>query len=350
VKVFRNTVLAAFVAIIAAMPAFAQETEVTVIDQGVVQVNDVVITLSRINREINNAIDSLVREGKTKEAATAEIEGQKGQLIANLIMEELIMQKGKELGMERDVEARINQQFIQQKDELKLKSLDELFQAMKEQGIDPEDIRAALRSQITREWVFQSQVDDQVRWGISDDEIKQYYEAHKADFTEPATVTLSEIFLSFAGKNAEAQRAKAKDIVAKLRAGEDFGKIAVENSDRPNVAQDKGSVGSLQLSQLADKFKNAIENVKAGGVADPIELDEGIEILKVDARTEQGKESTFDEDKVRVAILKERVPPARKKYLQVLKDDAYIKIAESWRPIVTPFLKDDTQEETTASK
>ena len=349
-KLFRNTVLAAFVAILAAAPAFAQETEVTVIDEGVVQVNDVVITLSRINREINNAIESLVREGKTKEEAAAEIDGQKGQLIANLIMEELIMQKGKELGMERDVEARINQQFIQQKDELKLKSLDDLFTAMKEQGIDPDDIRSALRSQITREWVFQSQVDDQVRWGISDDEIKQYYEAHKDDFTEPATVTLSEIFLSFAGKNTEAQRAKAKEIVARLRAGEEFGKIAVENSDRPNVAEDKGSVGTLQLSQLADKFKNAIENVKVGGVSDPIELDEGIEVLRVDARTAQGKESTFDENKVRVAILKERVPPARKKYLQTLKDDAYIKIAESWRPIVTPFLKDDTQEETTASK
>jgi len=320
-----------------------------VIDQGVVQVNDVVITLSRINREVTNAIDSLVREGKTKEAAAQEIESKKGRLIASIIEEELVMQKGKELNMERDVEARINQQFVQQKDELKLKSLDELFAAMRQQGIDPDDIRRALRSQITREWVFQSQVDDQVRWGISDKDVKDYFEQHKAEFTAPATITLSEIFLSFAGSNVDAVRTKAKDIVAKLRSGEEFAKVAIENSDRPSVAQDKGSVGTIEVSQLSETFIKPLENVKVGGISDPIELDEGIEILRVDGKTAQGTESNFDENKVKIAILRERVPPARKNYMKILKDDAYIKIADSYRPIVTPFLNDDTPEDTTAS-
>jgi peptidyl-prolyl cis-trans isomerase SurA len=349
VKYFRLTVLIALVAAAAAIPTLAQETELTVIDEGVVQVNDVVITLSRINREVNNAVDSLVREGKTREAATQEIESKKGRLIASIIEEELIMQKGKELNMERDVEARINQQFVQQKDELKLKSLDELFTAMRQQGIDPDDIRNALRSQITREWVFQSQVDDRVRFGITDDEIKKYFEAHKDQFTQPATITLSEIFLSFAGSNVEAVRTRAKDIVARLRAGEEFAKVAVENSDRPNVAEDKGSVGTIELAQLSEIFRKPLENVKVGGVSDPVELDEGIEILRVDARTAQGTESNFDENKVRLAILREKVPPERKKYMKSLKEDAYIKIADSYRPIVTPFLNDETPNDTTAS-
>ena len=77
---------------------------------------------------------------------------------------------------------------------------------------------------------------------------------------------------------------------------------------------------------------------------------EGIEILKVDARTAQGSESSFDENKVRIAILRERVPPARKRYIKVLKDEAYIKISESYRPIVTPFLNDEAPADTTASK
>ncbi len=349
-KIFRYTLFLALIVAVVAIPVFAQETELTVIDEGVVQVNDVVITLSRINRDVNNAVDSLVREGKSREEAAKEIESKKGRLIASIIEEELIIQKGKELNMERDVEARINQQFIQQKDELKLKSLDELFAAMRQQGIDPDDIRVALRSQITREWVFQSQVDDQVRWGISDQDIKDYFEKHKDQFTQPATITLSEIFLSFAGSNVEVIRTKANDLVAKLRAGEEFAKLAVANSDRPSVADDKGAVGTVELSQLSEVFKKPLENVKVGGISDPIELDEGIEIIRVDGRTAQGTESNFDENKVRLALLRERVPPARKKYMSGLKSDAYIKIADAYRPIVTPFLNDDAPEDTTASK
>jgi len=350
VRLFKKTFAASILLALGAAAAFAQETEITVIDAGVVQVNDVVITLSRINSEINNAVESLVREGKTREEAKTEIESKKGRLIASIIEEELIMQKGKELGMERDVEARINQQFVQQKDELGLKSLDELYRLMEQQGIKPDDIRVALRSQITREWVFQSQVDDQVRWGISEGDLKTYYEANKAKFIEPATVTLSEIFLSFAGANTDAVRQKAKDLVARLRAGEEFSKIAVENSDRIDVATNKGAVGTIEVDQLAEKFKGPVANTKIGGVTDPIELDEGIEILKVDARTAQASESNFDEGKVRLAILRERVPPARKNYLKVLRDDAYIKINEEYRPIVSPFLEGEAPADTTASK
>ncbi len=333
-----------------ALPAFGQETQLTVIDEGVVQVNDVVITLSRINREVNNAVESMVREGKTREEAKAEIEAQKGQLIANLIQEELIIQKAKELGMERDVEAQINKQFIQQMEDLGLQSLDALYKAMKDNGLDPDAVRATLRGQIMRSWVFQSQVDEQVRWSIRDQDIKAYFEEHKAKFTEPATVTLSEIFLSFAGKDVNAVKEQAKGIVARLRGGEEFAKVAVEVSDRPNVAENKGEVGVFEMDRLADVFKEPVSKTKVGEVTDPIEITEGIEILRVDAKTAQGTESNFDEDKVVAAMMQEKVPPARREYLRVLKDDAYIKIAEAYRPVVSPYLENDAPDETTASK
>ncbi|MCO6511555.1 MAG: peptidylprolyl isomerase [Aridibacter famidurans] len=349
-KFIKSFIAPAAIALFLLVPAYGQETQLTVVDEGVAQVNDVVITLSRINREINNAVDSMVREGKDREEAKAEIDGKRGRLIASIIEEELIMQKGKELGMERDVEARINQQFVQQKDEMGFKSLDELFAAMRAQGIDPDDIRANLRSQITRQWVFQTQVDEQVRWNITDKDIQAYFEKHKEKFTAPATVTLSEIFLSFAGKNVDQVRQRAKDIVARLRAGEDFTKVAVETSDRVNVSDNKGSVGQFEMDRLADVFKTPVESTDVGGVTDPIEITEGIEILRVDAKTEQGTESNFDKEKVLQAMMEEQVPPARKQYLKILKDDAYIKLAEKYRPIVSPFLTDEGPEETTASK
>ena len=61
-----------FVAISVAFAAgasFAQETETKVIDEVVAQVNDGVITLSGIRREMKEIVDSKVQEGMKREDA-----------------------------------------------------------------------------------------------------------------------------------------------------------------------------------------------------------------------------------------------------------------------------------------
>ncbi len=329
---------------------FAQETQETVVDEVIAQINEDVITLSQIKREMQLVIDSLKQQGKSDEEAREIVEKQKGQLIANIINEELMIQKGKEVGLDKAVEAEINQRFRQQMQENNFKSLDELFKAMEASGLNPDDLRAVWRPQIMLELVWQELVDRPLYFEITDKEIKDYYAKNSDKFKKEATVTISEIFLSFAGKDIEAVRQQAKEIVARARKGEDFGKLVVEFSDRPNKEETKGKAGVFNVSQLDKKFAEPLESVKIGGVTDPIEIDEGIEILRVDERTAASSESKFDENLVRQAIFRERAPEARKKYVRSLKNDAYIKIRESWRPIVTPFLNaEEKTEETTAS-
>ena len=47
---------------------------------------------------------------------------------------------------------------------------------------------------------------------------------------------------------------------------------------------------------------------------------------------------TFNENRVRDAITRERLPKAREKYMQTLRNDAYVKVAESYRAAVEPLL------------
>lgn len=317
----------------------AQETELKVVDEVVAQVNDGVITLSRVKREMNEAIDSFVQEGKkTREQAKTEIEGKQGELIAGIINEELILQKGKELGIEADVEAQINQRFLEIMKQQNIKSLDALYKEMEKTGINPENIRELWRKQITRDVVLQREVDSKLYFGWSQKEVKSYYEANKAKFTKPETIALSEIFLGFAGRDEAAVREKAKQLVAQLRSGADFAKLAVENSDRPGVNENKGKAGTVNIKELDERFAKALQNVQLGGVSDPIEVVEGIEILRVDARTKASGESLFDESEVRKAMTYEKIPAERKKYISTLRREAYIKINDTYRPIVAPFL------------
>ncbi|MEP6903485.1 MAG: peptidyl-prolyl cis-trans isomerase [Actinomycetota bacterium] len=323
------------------LTAFAQESELKVVDEVVAQVNDGVITLSRVKREMNTVIESLVTEGKTREQATAEVESKQGELIANIINEELILQKGKELGVEADADASVNQRFVEIMKQQNLKTLDSLYEAMQKQGVDPQEFRESMRRQFIKDTVLQREVDGKVYWGWQAKDMKPYYEKHKDKFTKPEILTLSEIFLSFAGRDENAVRDKAKLLLSQLRGGADFAKTAVENSDRQEVKETKGSVGTItlpELKQLSEKLVGPIQATKVGGISEPVEMVEGIEIFRVDDRKEASKDAFFDESEIRKAMTYEVVPQERKKYLVTLRGDAYIKINDTYRPLVSPIL------------
>jgi peptidyl-prolyl cis-trans isomerase SurA len=341
VKYTRSAIFLIAILILTNLSAFAQESEAKVVDEVVAQVNDGVITLSRIKREMKASADSYVAEGKkTPEQAKADVESKQGELIANIINEELLLQKGKELnGIEADVQAQINQRFLGIMKQQNIKTLDALYKEMEKANVNPDDLREVWRKQFTRDAVFQRAVDSKVYGGFTPKDIKNYYEANKAKFTKPETVTISEIFLGFAGRDEAAVREKAKQIVAQAKSGTDFGKLAEENSDRPDAKTSKGKVDKpINITEMDERFVKPLQNVKAGGVTDPIEIEEGMEILHVNARTQSSSESYFDENKVRTAMTYEKLPEERKKYLSTLRTEAYIKINEAYRPMVAPIL------------
>ena len=350
-RTINRAIFSIAVLVVTAFSVFAQESETKVVDEVIAQVNEGVITLSRVKREARIAVDSYVQEGKTREEAQKLVDAKQGELIASLINEELLMQKSKELGLEATIEGNLNQRFLEIMKQQNLKTLDALYQEMEKGGINPQEIREVWRKQAAREAVLQREVSSKVYWGLGSKEMKDYFEKNKAKFTKPETVELSEIFLSFAGREPDAVREKAKQISAQLKSGADFQKLAVENSDRQNVAETKGKVGKFNIRELDEKFAAAIKNLKTGGISDPVELDQvGIEILRVDDKTQASSESVFDENAVRMAITSERGPAEQKKYMADLRKDSYIKISETYRPIVSPILFADERKTEKAEK
>ena len=94
-KQINSAIFLIAVLFLASFSTVAQESELKVVDEVVAQVNDGVITLSRVKREMNDVIDSYVQEGKkTRDQAKTEVESKQGEMIANIINEELLIQKG----------------------------------------------------------------------------------------------------------------------------------------------------------------------------------------------------------------------------------------------------------------
>ena len=338
---------AAFFAVLvlfSATSVFAQEGEMQVVDEVIAQVNDDVITLSMLKKETKERIEALKQSGMTEQQATEEVAKKQPELIATLINEKLLLQKGKELDLANEIEAEVNRRMLQIATEQGIPTIEKLHQAMQQSGLNPEEVRRTMRSEMMKQAVFQNEVDRRVYLSFSPDEVKKYYDSHQDKFRKPESIKLSEIYLSTNGKDEASVKARAIELIAQIRAGADFGALAAANSEREKngqrtAPQDKGYVGEFDIPQLREDLLAALKDVKAGAVTEPIRVPDGYQILRVDARTPAGAAPTFNDNRVREAMLMERQPKEREAYLQNLRNEAFIKVTETYRASVEPLLK-----------
>ena len=85
-KFVKSTLIAALIVIGASFMSpplvRAQEGEPVVIDEVIAQVNDGIVTLSQLKREMNERVQASVQGGMPKDQAGAEVEKRKFELIA----------------------------------------------------------------------------------------------------------------------------------------------------------------------------------------------------------------------------------------------------------------------------
>ena len=322
----------------------AQEGEAQVVDEVIAQVNDDVITLSMLKRETKERVDALKQNKMTEQQASEEVAKHQAELIATLINEKLLLQKGKELELANDVEAEVNRRMLDIAHGQGINSIEKLYQAMRESQLDPENIKETMRAEMMKQAVFQSEVDRRVYLGYSTGEVQKYFEAHKDKFRKPETVDLSEIYLSSEGKDVAAVKARAVELVAQIRAGADFKAVAAANSEREKngqrtAPQDGGEVGAFEVPSLRDDLVASIKDVKVGGVTDPISVEGGFQILRVNTRTPPGTTPTFNDNQVREAMMLETQQKDREDYLQTLRNEAFISISDTYKAGVEPLLK-----------
>ena len=332
--------------ILALMPTatFAQEGELQVVDEVIAQINDDVITLSMLKRETKERMEALKQGGVSEQEASADVVKRQPELIATLVNEALLLQKGKELDLSSEVEAEVNRRMLDVAKEQGITSIEKLEAAMREGGVDPVATRQTLRTEIMKQAVIQQEVDRKVFFGWTMDELKKYFQEHQDKFRKPESITISEIYLSAAGKNEAEVKARALELVRQLRAGADFAKVASANSEREQngvrvAPETGGKVGSFEVPNLRTEIAESVKAVPVGGISEPLRISDGFQIFRVDGRTAASSSATFNENQVREAMTMEQGTKAREDYLQSLRNEAYIKISDNYAAAVYPILK-----------
>jgi len=300
-----------------------------VIESIVARVNNQIITHS----EYLHSKEELKKEAQQQEPVNADkfVADHDKDVLRDLIDQQLLLQKGKDLNITADTE--VIKKLDEMRKDMKLDSMEELEKAAQSQGISFEDFKQNMRNQIITQQVIGKEVGS--RLVIDKGDEQKFYEEHKADMEQPETIRLSEILVSTEAKpndssdeeqRVKAAQAKADDLLAQIRKGAKFDEIAKKNSDGPTAAQ-AGDLGEFKRGTLAKQIEDTTFAMKVGDVSDVIQTRQGFIIVKVVEHHNAGIPPFSEvEPRIQDALYMKKLQPALREYLTKLREDAYIDV------------------------
>ena len=95
--------------------------------------------------------------------------------------------------------------------------------------------------------------------------------------------------------DSKQNRSKAEDVLKRVRAGEDFAKLAKEFSTDPGSKEKGGDLGWFGHGQMVPEFEQAAFALQPGQVSDLVQTKFGYHIIKVDERKTETKDGKPEE-------------------------------------------------------
>jgi peptidyl-prolyl cis-trans isomerase SurA len=291
-----------------------------VVEDVIVQVNDQIITRSDLER----AEQQLLQDAQQANATPAEIADRQKTLLRDLIDQQLLLSRGKELGL--NVDAEVIRRLDEIRKQNKLDSMEDLEKAAAQQGVSFEDFKANIRNSLITSKVVQEEVGRRLQ--LTQAAEQAYYDAHKQEFAQPEQVRLSEILIPLSDNATDEQvsqaLAKANGIVKQIKAGDKFEDLAKLISTGQTAAQG-GDLGFFKRGALAKVLEDQTFDLQPGQNTAPIRTRQGFVILKVTAHQAAGVPPLKEiEPQLQEAIYSEQMQPALRAYLTKLRENAYI--------------------------
>jgi peptidyl-prolyl cis-trans isomerase SurA len=290
----------------------------------VVWVNNDIITLGEYdkNKELLRKELQKALKGQELERVYAQ---QEKEILKSMIDDQLLVQKGIELGINVDTEVvkyldRIRRDF-------NVDSLEDLEKMMIQQGVDPVEFKLNTKTQALKQMVLSREVYSHIV--ISTEEITKYYEAHKQDFDRPEEVRIREILIATEGKkdfDMGALQKKAQEVLQKAKTGDKFDELASKYSDGP-TAKEGGDLGFFPKGKMVKEIEEVAFSLRRGQVSDIIKTKYGLVIIKVEEKHEAGiQKMEVVMNEIRDRLFGEKAQPAIQAYLVKLRQKSYIQV------------------------
>ena len=269
-----KTLLILCTSAIVAWPPLAAAQRAVEVDRVVAVVNNEVITAVELRERVQTTTAQLQRQG----IQLPPVEVLERQLLERLILERAQAQLAAETGLRID-EATVDRaiQRIASNNNLDERGL---RQALDQDGISWSRFRAEIHNEILFGRLREREVESQVV--VTEAEIDQFL-TNNPDAFSGRELLVAHVLIRMPESPSQGDlsraNARAEEVLARHRAGEDFAQLAAAYSDAPD-AVDGGMIGWRGMDRLPGLFAQAVRELAPGQVSPVLRSSAGLHIVK----------------------------------------------------------------------
>jgi peptidyl-prolyl cis-trans isomerase C len=211
-----------------------------------------------------------------------------------------------------------------------------LGRQLKAMGLTVDELRNKMNEQFTAQEVLEREL----KITVGDDAIKKFYDDNPSKFEQPEMVRASHILFSTKEPDGKkdvpdekkaAKRKQAEDVLKRVRAGEDFAKLAKEYSEDPG-SKDKGGEYTFPRGQMVAEFETTAFGLKPNEISDIVTTQFGYHIIKLSEKipakkAELAEVSPRIKDYLKLEQMKTKQQEARE-YIAMLRKEADVEILD----------------------
>src|SRR6195256_2196651 len=226
----------------------------------------------------------------------------KQQVLDRLVLQEIQAQHAKRVGLTiSDEQLNSALQEIASRNKI---PFDQLPTALSAQGVDYKQYRESMRKELTLNTLRQRDVISHIN--VSPRELDQFLTRQQTSAANDE-FSVSHILLSLpeaaTPQQLEEITHKAQDLAGRATKGEDFGQLAIANSNS-QTALDGGQLGWRKGAQLPQFILELVVKMKAGEVSAPVRTPSGYHIVKLNERRNGEAQVIINQIHVRHILMK----------------------------------------------
>ncbi len=214
-----------------------------------------------------------------KEVSQEKIKEIEKTAFEDIINEMLFSQEAKAQGIKAE-KSEVKARF--EKIEKQYPSKKEFKEALKKYKVSKGDIEDRLKKDL----LIEKLIEKETKTVLTDKELEDYYNKNTEKFREPEAVGIRDIFIKYNMSEVDFRKKaeeRAKDVMAKLKAGKDFAEMASIHSDDISKAKG-GDVGFIHKDSFAPEIEGIAFSLKIGQMSSPIATEYGYHIIKVEGK------------------------------------------------------------------
>ena len=258
----------------------ASGASAAIVEEIVVSVNGEIVTMTEVQareREIESALYANL-SGDELDQALAKF---RDEMLVDMVNEKLLFQRAVRMGLDLEQVYQSSLESIMAQNNIQSK--EELVALLEQQGMSVKEFRENLLKYNVPDIMINLEVRRKI--SASDAEVRDYYDAHKEEFSVPEYYTFRELAFLLSEHSPDEARELAREVLAKVEAGDDFMTLVRTYSEAPSREQ-AGLVENLELSKMSPTILEALQALEPGEVSQPIELGRAIMILKLEIKQE----------------------------------------------------------------